>query len=105
MLRKLLLVAVAAGASLVGYGMFAGLGHTQENAAKPAPYVHVVSCYRKTAAPKGAAEGRSAAPPALLRKIPAGRALRAGRPADMDTPMFAKKDYQVGLLVLFDNYD
>jgi mRNA-degrading endonuclease YafQ of YafQ-DinJ toxin-antitoxin module len=39
----------------------------------------------------------------MLAKIPSVRDLRIGRPAQKSTDA-AKKDYQVGLLVLFDDY-
>ena len=33
------------------------------------------------------------------------RELRVGRPAEKSTPNLAKKDFEVGLLVLFDDFD
>ena len=40
----------------------------------------------------------------LLTKIPSVRGLKIGRPAKKFTPNFAKNDYDVGLLVLFDDF-
>lgn len=100
MLRKLLFLALV---SLIGCGPFASAGHAQEKR-QPAPYVHIVMFSLKKDAPKNAAEGLIADAHTQLRKIPTVRDLRAGRPADMATPLFAKKDYHVGLVVFFDDY-
>jgi hypothetical protein len=71
-------------------------------AGQVAPFVHVVVFHLKKDAPKEAAEGLITDSHLLLAKIPAVRKLWVGRPAEKATPI-AKKDYQVGLLVLFDN--
>ena len=42
---------------------------------------------------------------AMLAKIPTVRHLWAGRPSDRSTPKFGAKDYDVGLLILFDDAD
>jgi hypothetical protein len=70
-----------------------------------APYVHCVVFYLKKDAPKD--EGKALISDAfeLLAKIPSVRLIKAGLPAQMATPKVAVSDYQVGLLVLFDNYD
>ncbi|HZT82266.1 MAG TPA: Dabb family protein [Gemmataceae bacterium] len=72
---------------------------------KQAPYVHVVIFHLKKDAPKGAADGLIKDAHELLAKIPSVRSIRAGRPADKVTPDFGRKDYDVALLVLFDDYD
>jgi hypothetical protein len=41
----------------------------------------------------------------MLGKIPSVRELRAGRPAEKGTPRLAKKDFNVALTILFDDYD
>src|SRR5262245_1037111 len=69
------------------------------------PYVHVVIFNLKKDAPKDAVESAIADAHALLTKIPSVRGLRVGRPAEKATPKFASKDYDFGLLVLFENYE
>jgi hypothetical protein len=69
------------------------------------PYVHTVIFYLKDGAPKNEVESLIHDSHAMLAKIPTVKALWAGRPAEKSTPQFAVKDFQVGLLVLFDNYD
>lgn len=70
-----------------------------------APYVHAVIFYLKKDAPKDATETMLADCHKLLAKIPSVRGLWAGLPAEKSTPKFAVTDYQIGLLVLFDNFD
>jgi hypothetical protein len=73
---------------------------------KPAPpYVHAVIFYLKKDAPEGEVEALIRDTHKLLAKIPTVRKLWVGRPAAKSTPKFAVTDYQVGLLVLFDNYE
>jgi hypothetical protein len=77
----------------------------QKPAIKPdtAPYVHSVVFYLKKDAPKDAADKLIVATNDLLRKIPTVRGLWVGQPASKATPKVAVLDYQVGLLVLFDD--
>lgn len=77
----------------------------EKPAPKLAPYVHVVIFHLKKDAPSGTAEGMIADAHELLAKIPSVRGVQAGKPADKATPDFAKKDYQVGLVVLLDNFE
>ena len=70
-----------------------------------APYVHSVVFYLKKDAPKGAAQDLITDAYELLAKIPSVKNIKIGRPAEMSTPKYAVTDYQVGLLVLFENYD
>src|SRR5437879_10218071 len=72
--------------------------------AKPR-YVHNVIFTVKKDAPEGAAEGLVHDAHELLSKIPTVRELRCGRPAEKATPDLAKKDYTVGLVLFFDDYD
>ncbi len=72
--------------------------------AKATPYVHVVVFPIKKDAPAGTADKLLADCHELLAKIPSVRELRAGRPAEKSTGV-AKKNYQVGLVVFFDDYD
>jgi hypothetical protein len=69
-----------------------------------APYVHVVIFTIKKDAPDGEADKLLADCHDLLGKIPTVRELRAGTPAEKSTEI-AKKDYQVGLMILFDDFD
>jgi hypothetical protein len=71
---------------------------------RPAPFVHSVIVYLKKDAPANEADAVLADTQKLLAKIPSVREIRAGRPADKATPI-ATKDYQVGVLVLFDDIE
>jgi hypothetical protein len=77
----------------------------EKTAPKTAPYVHVVIFHLKKDAPSGTADALIADAYEILAKIPSVRGIQVGKPADKATPDFAKKDYQVGLLVLFDNFE
>jgi hypothetical protein len=70
-----------------------------------APYVHTVIFYLKKDPPKDAIDSAIADAHKMLAKIPSVRGLWIGKPAVKATPKFAAKDYDIGLLVLFDNYD
>jgi len=72
---------------------------------KKAPYVHAVFFYLKKDAPKDAVTNLVADCHGVLAKVPSVKSLWAGRPAEKSTPKFAITDYQVGLLVLFENYE
>jgi hypothetical protein len=110
MLRKTLFVVVLA---LVGVTLgvgFAGSARTAAKDAAPsadkaAQFVHTVIFRLKKDAPANEVEALIADAHELLRPIPTVRDLRIGRPAEKATPDFAHKDYQVGLLVLFDDFD
>ena len=69
-----------------------------------ASYTHVVLFHLKKDAPKGDEESLIADCQQMLTKIPTVRKLRAGRPAQQATER-TNKDYQVGLMVLFDNFE
>ncbi len=69
-----------------------------------APYVHVVIFHVKSDAPDGTPAALVKDCHELLAKIPTVRTLRVGRPAEKATEI-SKKDYQVGLMILFDNYE
>jgi hypothetical protein len=68
------------------------------------PYVHTVIFYLKKDAPKSEVAALIKDSHELLGKIPTVKKLMVGRPAEMATPEYAIKDYQVGLLVLFDDF-
>jgi hypothetical protein len=106
MIRKLLLVAVLAAAwTMAGHNSLEPNRATAKEDKKAALYVHTVIFYLNKDAPKDAASDMIADAHELLAKIPSVREVRAGRPAEKATPTFAKNDYQVGLLVLFDDAD
>jgi hypothetical protein len=106
MIRKSLwvvLLAIGGGATWFAVSSFAQ-DKPQLTAVRAAPnFVHTVIFHLKTDAPAGAAEGLIADAHELLRPIPSVRDLKVGRPAEKGTPDLAKKDYQVALVVLFDN--
>ncbi len=72
---------------------------------KAAPFVHSVIFYLKKDAPENEADALIADAHQMLAKIPTVRNLHAGLPAEKGTPEVAVKDYQVGLLVLFEDAD
>src|SRR5262245_6299844 len=107
MVRKLCLAAVLALAWAVAGDRPARTVHAADKpaAGKSAPYVHCVIFHLKKDAPENAAEGLITDAQELLAKIPSVREVKAGRPADKGTPDLAKKDFQVGLLVLVEDFD
>jgi hypothetical protein len=68
-----------------------------------APFVHVVIFDLKKDAPEGEADALIADAHEMLAKIPSVRGLRAGKPVEQTNPNLPKREFQVGLLVLFDN--
>src|SRR5260370_39503958 len=105
MIRKMLLVA--------GMALAVGMsGHSSADSpraagkeAKSARFAHVVIFHLKKDAPAGEAKALVDDAHTLLAKVPTVRELRIGTPADKATPKYAKKDYQVGLVVFFDDAD
>jgi hypothetical protein len=115
MIRKTLLVT---GLVLAGTALWVGFAGSSQvvqetlkvevakvGADKEAPYVHAVIFHLKKDAPEGEVQALITDAHELLRPIPTVRGLRVGRPAEKSSPNFAKKDYQVGLLVLFDDFE
>jgi len=70
----------------------------------PASFVHTVIFHLKTDAPANETDSVIADTQKLLARIPSVREIRAGRPAEKASDR-AVKDYQVGLLVLFDDVE
>jgi hypothetical protein len=107
--RKTLVVAILAICGLAGWLGLSGRARTanadeKAGAEKAPPLVHTVILYLKKDAPEGEVDALIADAHELLRPIPSVRDLRAGKPAENPKPdNFTKNDYQVGLLVLFDN--
>jgi hypothetical protein len=93
--------------ALGGTMLWAGLsefGRTQEK--KPAarsPFVHAVIIPLKKDAPEGEADALIADAKELLGSIPSVRGLRAGKPVEKGPGDFVQKDYQVGLVLGFDD--
>jgi hypothetical protein len=73
--------------------------------AKEAPFVHVVIFRLKKDTPDGEIDAMITDCKEMLSKIPSVKGIKVGRPSDKGTPEIAKKDYQIGLLVLFDDAD
>lgn len=106
MRRMLAVMAAAVGIFACQLGNSSGQAQeTTKKSASKAPYVHAVIFTLKKDAGKDAIENVIADSHKLLAKIPSVKGLWAGRPAEKSTPKFAVKDYDVGLLVLFDNYE
>jgi hypothetical protein len=82
----------------------AGAKGGEQPRAKMANYVHTVIFYLKKDAPRGEAGALIKDAHQMLTKIPTVRRLSAGRPAEKATPDVAITDFQVGLLVHFDDY-
>jgi hypothetical protein len=70
-----------------------------------APYVHIVIFTLKKDAPADAEANLIADCHEMLEKIPVVRELRVGRPAEKTDPKMVRKDYNVGLVILFDDFD
>jgi hypothetical protein len=100
-------LAVAVLVIVQGAGAGAGEKTGGKPKAKKGNYVHTVIFYLKKDAPKNAAKTIVQDSHKLLRKIPTVRGLWVGPPAakEQSTPEVSVSDYQVGLLVLFDDSD
>jgi hypothetical protein len=110
MFRRTLIVGGLAVLGSVVWTLLASPGQSagqaeKGQAVKGAPYVHTVIFHVKKDAPKDEASALIRDAHELLQPIPSVRELRVGRPAEKGTPDVAKKDFQVGLLVLFDNFE
>jgi len=105
MKRSLLLVPLLVLAwFMAGHGAADAVRVAADKADK-ANYVHAVVFYLKKDAPKGEADALIADAHELLEKIPTVRSLKIGLPAEKSTPKVSVKDYQVGLLCTFEDYD
>lgn len=106
-MKRTLLAAVVVGAAGVVLAVAAVRSAAEKEADKKPThhYVHTVLFTLKKDAPKDEAAQIIADCHDLLGKIPSVKHIFAGRPADKATPRFAKKDYDVALTVLFDDYD
>jgi len=106
-MRKIVVMATLALTAWLAVPLWAG--RAEESAQPPKtgqpPYVHSVVFYLKKDTPPAKVGAMITDCHDVLGKIPTVRGLWAGRPADRATPDKAVKDYQVGLVVLFDNYD
>ena len=87
---------------LVGYTHGQGRRDRKIAVRKPASFVHTVIFHLKKDAPENATDAVIADTQKLLARIESVREIRAGRPAEKGSPN-AAKDYQIGLLVLFDD--
>jgi Stress responsive A/B Barrel Domain len=79
-------------------------GAQQPKVGQP-PYVHTVVFYLQKNTPPAKVAALISDCHSILAKIPTVRGLWAGRPAEKATPEKAITDYQVALVLLFDNYD
>lgn len=103
-MRKVLFVAVLASLGLVAGDNAPDRAAAAEDKGVKAPYAHVVIFHLKKDAPENAAQAMIEDCHGMLAKIPTVRELRVGRPAAKATDV-SKKDYHVGLMILFDDYD
>src|SRR5437588_11328250 len=110
MIRKLLFAATLVVGGLSIGACFTGRAQTAPAEVKPAVdkapgFVHCVIFHVKKDAPAGEAYALIADAHEMLRPISSVRELRAGKPAVKEKPDKARTDYQVGLLVLFDDVE
>jgi hypothetical protein len=73
------------------------------DAVQHAPFVHVVIIQIKKDAPEDEADTLITDAHEMLAKIPSVRHLQAGKAAKSTTPNVPKQEFQVGLLVLFND--
>jgi hypothetical protein len=78
-------------------------GSDKEKSTSRAPLVHVVIVYLNSDAPADAADAIVADAHEMLAKVPSVREISVGKPAPKTG--YAKTDYQVGLLLRFDNFE
>lgn len=102
--RKILLVTVLGSALWLSWRWW-NQPVTAQPAASASGFVHMVAfTVKKDVSAQGLEEvitdGHK-----LLARIPSVKGLWIGRPAERATPDVAVKDYDLGLLVLFENYD
>jgi hypothetical protein len=76
-----------------------------EEKAKHASLVHTVIFYLKKDAPDSTIDALIADARESLSKIPTVRGLKVGRRCEQSKGNFNDKDFQIGLLVLFDNFE
>jgi hypothetical protein len=106
MKRKLLAaVAVAAAGVILAVAAVRSAAEKEAEKKPAGRYVHTVIFTLKKDAPKDEEAQMIADCHAMLGKIPSVKQLRAGRPAEKGTPRLEKKDYNVALTVIFDDYD
>jgi hypothetical protein len=103
--RKLVAAAALLGLGLLVAAFWPNPARTADApGAKFAPYVHAVIFHVKKGAPAGEADALIADAHELLRPIPTVRELRVGKPAAQRGNL-AKSDYQVALVIFFDDYE
>ena len=108
-MKRFMFAALALVVAMFSIDRFSAEAVSQEKKKKveksASPYVHAVIFYLKKDAPPKTDEKMIEDSHKLLAKIPTVRGVRAGHPAGKHTPKVAVTDYQLGLLVLFDNYE
>jgi hypothetical protein len=103
--KQIVLLALAAGLFMVrDTSADAVKAEKKETAAKEAPFAHVVIFQLKKDAGADATASLIADSHEMLEKIPTVRSLKVGRPSEK-TEANSVKDYQVGLLVMFDDQE
>jgi hypothetical protein len=103
--KEYVLIALAAGLFMVCDTVAeAPKAEKKETAAKEAPFAHVVIFQWKKDAGADAIESLIADSHEMLEKIPTVRGLKVGRPSEKKEANSAK-EFQVGLLVLFDDQE
>jgi hypothetical protein len=105
MKHKLLAVAAAAAGVILAVAAVRSAAEKEADKKPAGRYVHTVIFTLKKDAPKDEESQMIADCHAMLGKIPSVRHLSAGRPAEKGTPKLEKKDYNVALTVVFDDYD
>jgi hypothetical protein len=105
MIRKAILFLALAGALLMICDSSAEAPVETKKAVKEAPLTHVVIFQLKKDSGADAIESIITDSHEMLTKIPTVRGLKVGRPSEKSKGGPVVQDYQVGLLVMFDDYD
>lgn len=103
---RTLIILAGAVVCLLGTSMSPNQARAEEKAAaKHAGFVHTVIIYLKKDAPAGSTDAVLADARELLTKVPTVRLLKVGPRSEQANGPRNDKEFQIGLLVLFDNYD
>ncbi len=109
MIRKAVVLGILALIGTVGWAGHSWSARGSDPAGLPqanaSALVHVVIFQLKKDAPEGEADALIADANEMLRSIPTVRELRVGKPADVTRTAPGKREFSVGLEILFDDRD
>jgi hypothetical protein len=106
-MRRIVLMTALAGVAFLLVSVEPGRALDNPQPAKEGKpgFVHNVIFYLKKDTPPAKVEACIADCHKILGKITSVRGVWVGRPAQTATPELTVKDYQVGLMILFDNFE